>query len=153
MSNINKTPAQMNGDNALRFAFNREDASITINGFLGSKVGNRVTLEMPAANQEIWRMYDLISAFSADVSGTNITNIPDAAMPLLKAGQHILTAYNDYDITIVSVDQSTNSAVISASTVTSGAGISVKASTRILKYKLTYDNASKTNLMDSERIG
>jgi hypothetical protein len=42
MANTNKEQTHLDGHQTLKAAFNNEDASITVNGFLAGKVGRKV---------------------------------------------------------------------------------------------------------------
>lgn len=151
--NTGKPLAATNADNVLRQAFNKEDASVTVNGFLAGRDGRRITLEMPSVSVEVWRMYEKVTNDSVDITGANVSNISSNVINLIEVGQHVLTTYTDYDITVLSVDRTAGTAVLSATPATTGVGVTANFNKLLFKYQLTYDSGAKENLMDAERVG
>lgn len=52
-----KNPTNISADNALRYAYNVEDKTLGVNGFIVGKKGNRIELEVDGA-VEVYKFID-----------------------------------------------------------------------------------------------
>lgn len=148
-----KRLSEYSNDQVLRKAQNNEDGSISVSGFVASKVGAKVTLTIVQASPAIddYRYLDVVQT----QNGTTSIGLPTVtgfsnAKADFQVGQYVIGTGIPANTTILSVDS--NSQITMSANATASGSVSIKFANLLYRIRLEFDDADRTNLLDAERL-
>lgn len=153
MAISSKKYSEKSQEQIFQSAMNDNDNSIAISGYATSKVGAKVTVTNVVASPAVddVRYLDIVSTKTGTLTSTsptikNLVNVIED----LTVGQYVFVAGVPTNSTIISIDSDTQ-VTISANATATGS-VSIKFANLLLRLRLSYDDSSRTNLVDSERL-
>lgn len=148
-----KRLSDYDGSQVLKKASNNEDGSISVSGFVASKVGAKVTLTIvqPSPAIDDYRYFDVVQTKTGTTSIglPTVTGFTNAQLDFT-VGQYLFGAGIPANTTVLSIDS--NSQITMSANATASASVSIKFANLLYRIRLEFDDASRTNLLDAERL-
>lgn len=152
-TNSSKIISDYSGDQVLRKAANNEDGSISVSGFVASKVGAKVTLTIVQSSPAIddYRYFDVVQTQTGTTSSgfPTVTGFTNAQIDFT-VGQYLFGTGIPENTTVLSIDS--NSQITMSANATASGSTSIKFANLLYRIRLQFDDADRTNLLDAERL-
>jgi len=150
MPNISsKTLSEKDYPQIFQAAFNDNEKTLSVNGFVSGKIGSKITITNFSTTIDDVRFLDVINTQIATTTNLNPV-ITMASTAGLVAGMYIYGVGIPANTTILSVDSLTQ--VTMSLNATASAPVTTKFANLLSTLRIVYDDVAHSNVLDVERI-
>ena len=147
-----KRLSEKDANQVLQGVYN-EAGTISVDGFVASKVGAKITRTEVDASTEDYRFFDIFSSNTVSVnSGSPTIQFSDELDQLVEEGQYVFGNDIPANTTINSFDRDTRTITMSANATGTNASESLKIANLLQRIRITYDSSAKANVDEVERL-